>query len=203
MRGFQTSSLPGVSGWIGRVLRFDFSAFDEIRSHPAATTPALLVVVVASVLAGFGSWIWALQTDSIDGGEVFVKSLVIGSILQALAWLVWVYVTRLVLARYGAHSDLKEMVRVMGFAFAPVGLTILIAITPLAVPIGIALWALAVLVNNAAIQSATTADSQQVTVANITGFAAFALIMGFLANISEIGNVGGLAPGLFFFALDL
>jgi len=202
MRGFPTSNLHSVSGWIGRVLRFDVSAFDEIRSVPAATTPALLVVVVASVLAGFGSWIWATQ-HPIDAGEVFFKSLIIGSILQTFAWLAWVYVTRLVLARYGAHSDLNEMVRVMGFAFAPVGLTILIAITHLAVPIGVVLWALTVLLNNMAIQSATTADGQQITVANITGFAAFALIMGFLANISEVEDVGGLAPGLFFFALGL
>lgn len=201
MRGFQTSNVPSVSSWVGRVLRFDFSVFDEIRSDPAATTPALLVMAIAGVLAGFGSWIWALQ-HPIDGGEVFIKSLILGSLLQALAWFVWVHVTRLVLARYGTHADLSEMVRVMGFAFAPVGLTILIAIAPLAMHIGVVLWALTVLLNNVAIRSTTSADSQQVTVANITGFAAFAIIMGFLANIARAGGGGGLAPGLFFFALD-
>jgi hypothetical protein len=53
-----------------------------------------------------------------------------------------------------------------------------------------------------ALQAASTADSQQVTVANLTAFAIFAIVMGFLANIGEVQGVGGVAPGLFFFALD-
>ncbi|HKZ50759.1 MAG TPA: YIP1 family protein [Dehalococcoidia bacterium] len=205
MRSFQTHNLPTVSSWVRRILRFDFGVFAEIRSEASATTPAILTVLAASLLAGFGSWIWAVEQSQLDGeeGEVFVKSLVMGGLLQLLAWFLWVYVAYQVLARvYRIHTNFYELVRVMGFAFLPVGLSILIAIDSLAVPIGVIGWAIAVLTTNAALQTATAADSQQATVANITGFALFAIVMGFLANVGEVKGVGGLAPGLFFFALD-
>ena len=204
MRSLQTNKLPTAWSWLGRLLRFDLGTFEEIRSDPAATTPAILTVLGASVLAGLGSWIWALQHSRlVDGSEVFVKSLVLGSMFQLLAWFLWVYVAYQVLARvYGAHADFYEMVRVMGFAFIGVGLSILIGISPLVVPIGVIAWATTVVITNVAMSAATTADNQQVTVANITGFAVFAIVMGFLANLAEAGALGGLAPGLFFFALD-
>ncbi len=205
MRGFQTRNLPALPSRVGRMLRFDFSAFSDIRSDPAATAPAILAVLMASVLAGFGSWIWALRQSQLDGqeGEVFVKSLVLGSLFQLLAWFLWVYVAHQVLTRvYRAHADFYETIRVMGFAFLGVGLSIFIGIDSLAVPIGVIAWAITVLMTNGALQAVTTADSQQVTVANITAFALFAVVMGFLANVGEVRGVGGLAPGLFFFALD-
>jgi hypothetical protein len=203
MRDFRGRNLAAVSNRVGRILRFDFSVFAEIRSDNAATTPAMLVVLTASILAGFGSWIWAIQLDQVEGGDVFVRSLILGSLFQLLAWFLWVYVTYQVLTRvYSAHADFYEMIRVMGFAFLGVGLSILISISPLAVPIGVIAWATTVLMTNAALQAATTADGQQVAVANITGFAVFAIVMGFLANAGEVGDAGGLAPGLFFFALD-
>jgi len=203
MRSLQTSNLPAVSSWLRRLLRFEFSTFEEIRSDPTATTPAILTVLAASVLAGFGSWIWAMQQPRVDGGEVLIRSLVLGSMFQLMTWFLWVYIAYQVLTRvYGAHADFYEMIRVMGFAFVPVAFSILIAIDSLAVPIGVISWAAAVVMSNVAMQTATTADSQQVTVANILAFAIFAIIMGFLANIGEVQGVGGVAPGLFFFALD-
>ncbi len=52
------------------------------------------------------------------------------------------------------------------------------------------------------IQAATDAEPQQVMLANIVGFLVFAVVLGILANISEVYNTGGLAPGLFFFNLN-
>jgi hypothetical protein len=40
-------------------------------------------------------------------------------------------------------------------------------------------------------------------VANVAGFSIFAIVMGGFANIYEIDSIGGLAPGIFFFSLDL
>ncbi|MFQ6019458.1 MAG: YIP1 family protein [Dehalococcoidia bacterium] len=203
MRTFHAGNLPAISGFVGRLLRLDFSAFDDVRSDPATTTPALLVVGGASFLAGLGSWIWALQEGAVNSGDVFVRSVLLGSILQVLAWLLWVYVVYQILARiYGAHVDFYEMIRVMGFAFAPVGLTILIGIQSLAIPLGLIFWGMTLLLTNASIQTTTTADNQQVTVSNLAAFAVFAIVMGFLANVAEVSEVGGLAPGLFFFSLD-
>ncbi len=204
---FQRTNLQTVGSWLARLLRFDFAVFDEIRSEPSATTGALIVVFGASVFAGFGSWLWALQSRDlrgVDTAEVFIKSLLLGSIIQTLVWILWVYLTYLVLARgYGARVDFAELVRTMGFAFAPVALNIFIAIIGFAVHFGVIAYVMAVLFTNAAIQHASDAEAREATLANLAGFAAFAVVMGVFANIAEVGTFGGLAPGLFFFSLDL
>jgi len=201
---FQTTNLQSVSGWLGRLARLDLTVFEEVRSNPSATPGAIVVVFLASVLAGIGSFGWAVQTEGVDDSEVFVKSLVIGSILQTLVWFIWVYLVFQVLARaYGARTDFYELIRSMGFAFAPVGMSVLVAITAFAVPFGVAALAGATLFSHFAIQSSSSAEPRQILIANFVGFLSFAVVMGVLANIAEVNTVGGLAPGLFFFSLDL
>lgn len=200
---FQTSNAQSVSGWLSRLLRLDLTVFDEIRSDASATPFAIAIVFGASVMAGIGSWLWAVQTDGVEATEAFWKSLVIGGILQTLAWFIWVYLVFQVLARaYGARTDFYELIRTMGFAFGPAGISILVAITAFAVPFGVVALAGAALLSHFAIESSSNAEPRQVLVANFAGFVVFAVVMGVLANIAEINTVGGLAPGLFFFSLD-
>lgn len=203
----QRTNLQTVGNWVGRLMSFDFSALDEIRAERAATTAAVGVVLTASALAGLGSWLWAVQSTELDGigtAEVFLKSLLLGSVIQTMVWLLWVYITYQVLVRaYGIHTDFPELTRIMGFAFAPVGLSLLIAVKGLAIPFGVIAFAMAVLFTHIAVQQATNSGPRETTIANLSGFAVFAIIMGAFANIAEVATFGGLAPGIFFFSLDL
>jgi len=200
----QGTNLQMVGSWLGRLLRLDLSVLDEIRSQPSATTAAVGVVLAASVLAGVGSWLWALFVEApVPAGKVFIKSLLLGSIIQTMVWFLWVYLTYQVLVRaYGARTTFAELIRTMGFAFAPVALNLLVAIGTLAVPFGVIAFALAVLLSNVAVQYASDAEAREATLANFTGFIVFAIVMGVFANIAEVSTVGGLAPGIFFFTLD-
>ncbi len=203
---YQSTNFQTVGGWIGRIFRLDFSVFTEIRADRSATTAAIFVVLVSSFVAGLGSWLWALQHDEfqgVDGTEVLLKSLVLGGIIQTAVWFLWVYLVYQVLARaYSARIEFAELIRTMGFAFVPVALNILIFIAGIAVPIGVISFAMVVLFTNIAIQHATDVEAREATMANLTGFTAFALLMGGFANVFEVGTFGGLAPGIFFFALD-
>lgn len=200
---YRTTNLQSVSGWLGRLLRLDLSVFDEIRADPSATRGAIAVVFGASLMAGIGSWLWAVQTDVVSASEVFVKSLVVGSILQTLVWFIWVYWVFQVLARgYGARTDFYELIRTMGFAFAPMGAGILVAVANFTMPFGVISIAAAVVLSHFAVQSSSSAEPRQVLIANFVGFLSFAVIMGVLANIAEADAMGGLAPGLFFFDLN-
>ncbi len=205
---YQTSNLHSVSGWLGRLIRLDVTVFDEIRSEPSATPRAIVIVFGASVMAGIGSWLWAVQWRGVEATDVFIKSLVVGSVLQTLAWFIWVYLVFQVLARaYGARVDFSELIRTMGFAFAPVGLSILIAVVGFTIPFGVFALTGAVLLTYFATESASSAEPRQILVANFAGFAVFAVVMGVLANIGEVSStggaqIGGLAPGLFFFDLS-
>lgn len=205
---YQTSNLHSVSGWLGRLIRLDVTIFDEIRSEPSATPSAIVIVFGASVMAGIGSWLWAVQWRGVEATDVFIKSLLVGSVLQTLAWFIWVYLVFQVLARaYGARVDFSELIRTMGFAFAPVGISILIAVVGFTIPFGVFAMTCAVLLTYFATESASSAEPRQILVANFAGFAVFAIVMGVLANIGEVSStggaqIGGLAPGLFFFDLS-
>jgi hypothetical protein len=193
--------------WTGRLLRLDFGVFEEIRAEPWATGSAVLIVFGASLCAGFGSWLWAVQSPdfpTLDRTQVFLRSFLVGSIIQTAVWFLWVYLVYQVLLRaYGVSADFVELVRTMGFAFAPVAFSLFIVFAGFAVPIGMLAFAMALLLTNVAIQTTTDAGAREATVANLAGFGAFLVVMGVFANIAEVGTFGGLAPGILFFSLDL
>ncbi len=51
-------------------------------------------------------------------------------------------------------------------------------------------------------QSATDADAPDAMMATLLGFGGFPAFMGGFANVMEVNGLGGLAPGVLFFALD-
>jgi hypothetical protein len=206
--GFRTSSVQSAAGWLGRLVRLDLTVFEEIRSSPSATASAITIVFVSSVFAGLGSFLWAVNWSPIDETDVLIRSLVIGSILQTLAWFIWVYLVFLVLARaYGARTDFAELIRTMGFAFSPMAMSFLIWVEGFTVPFGVISISSTVMLSFFAMQAASSAEPRQALVANVAGFTVFAVVMGVLANIGEVSagggaGIGGSAPGLFFFDLD-
>lgn len=203
----RSGGYANLSAWLSRLARLDFTVFEEVRGEHSATTGAIIVVVAASVLAGLGSWIWAIQQDYVGSpgtGTVFLRSVVGGGIVQMFVWLIWVYLAYVLTARvFAANVTFQELMRPMGLAFAPVGLSLFVAIAPLAVPFGVLSLGITFLFTNIAVEQASGLDTREATLANLGGFTVFLIFMGVAANIYEAGSVGGLAPGILFFALDL
>ena len=113
--------------------------------------------------------------------------------------------SRWVLARIAVvQPDITDMTRTMGLAFAPVALSLFVAVSPLAVPFGVFSLTLAFLFSNIALEQNYQGPTREATIANLGGFAAFLFVflMGASANVAEAGSFGGLAPGLLFFSLD-
>jgi hypothetical protein len=166
----------------------------------------VLIVLAGSFIAGFGSFVWGLQNDNlagVDSGEMFIKSLLLGGIIQTVVWFLWVYLVFQVLSRgYGHTIGFPELVRVMGLGFSPIIFSVLIAVDALAVPFGVLSLSLTFLTTNIGIQMSSGADARETTMANVTGFAAFLVVMGVFANVAEVGPFGGVAPGILFFSLD-
>ncbi len=193
--------------WLGRLVRLDYTVFDELRSDRSATPIAIIIVLGAGVMAGLGTWIWALQHDhlrSLDVMEVLLKALIIGSIVQTAVWFAWVYITYMLASRvFGSVVRFGELTRVMGFAFAPVALGVLIAIAPLAVPFGLLAFGITLMLTAAAVEQVAELEPRQAMLSTLGGFAVFLVFMGAFANILEVSTYGGLAPGILFFSLDL
>ena len=198
--GYQT-----LGGWLFRLARLDFSVFEEIRAESTATAGAIGIVLTASLVAGIGSWLWAMQHDDLelDTASVFLKTVLAGGLIQTGVWMLWIYITHWILTRVMASQvEYPELARTMGLGFAPMFLSVLVAVSPLAVPFGVLSLALTMLFSNVAVEVATGVSPREATIANLAGFGAFLGIMGISANLFEENTIGGLAPGLLFFALD-
>ena len=179
-----------------RLATLDTSVFDEIRTDTTATIPALVVAVVATLLAGLGGWLWWAVAGIPDKGKMFVQSLIFGSILSLLFWFIWIAITYVLLTQiFRARADLNELIRVMGFATAPLALGILMFIPEVDWGIGLCSIAFFFALTTIAVQSATDAPAGRALAANAAGFAIWAIVLGILVTARHAW-----APG--FFILD-
>jgi hypothetical protein len=184
---------------VQRLAMLDTSVFDEVRGDNASTIPALIIVAVSVFATGIGGWLWyQFQDYNYKAGSLFLKSAILGSIIGALLWFAWVGVTYVLLSQvFRARADINELIRVMGFALAPLALGILMFIPALDLGIGLIAIALAFGATQIAVQTATDAAAGKVLVANAGGFAVWAIILTLFANSNTIYD--RLAPGIFLF----
>lgn len=97
------------------VFKLDSNTFEEIEADTGATGQAAMVVVVVALVGALGSGILAAVQDTGFFGS-FISSL-IGTLL---GWVIWSAVTYFVgTSLFGGQADMGEMLRVIGFAYAP------------------------------------------------------------------------------------
>lgn len=98
------------------VFRLDAETFEDIEHAPNAMKQAVIVVAVAALMSGVGSSFGGAGLLSILGG---IATAFIG-------WLLWSIVTYAIGTQlFGGKADIGEMLRVIGFAFAPQALGII------------------------------------------------------------------------------
>ncbi len=174
-----------------RLARLDTTVFDEVRDDARELIPSLLVVVVSSLLAGVGAWLWLALVGheglKIDFGNVFIKIILVGTIFNVVLWGFWVAVTYAVLTGYFKEQcDIQALFRTMGYAAFPLALTFFMLIPGISFGIGLAALVLWFVMSIYAVQSTTSAHSDHVIMSNALGFAVFAIIMAFMARSSGI-----------------
>jgi hypothetical protein len=120
------------------VLKLQPATFEEIEASPSATGQAVAVVILASVAAGIGA-----------GLLLGPLALVRETLAALIGWIMWAGVTYLIGARMlpepGTHTDMGELLRVIGFSYAP-NLFAVFAFVPVlgrAVLVIVAFWLLA------------------------------------------------------------
>ncbi len=94
------------------VLLLDVKTFEEIEADTTANGQALLVVVAASLAAGLGA--------SIHLGVIGLLRETIGALVGWVMWagVTWVIGSKL-LPEPQTRTDMGELLRVIGFAYAP------------------------------------------------------------------------------------
>ena len=120
------------------VLKLHPATFEEIEGNPGANGQAAAVVVIASLAAGIGA--------GLLGGPLL---LVQATVAALVGWIMWAGVTYLIGGRLlpepGTHTDMGELLRVIGFSYAP-NLFAFFAFIPLlggVVRVVVAFWLLA------------------------------------------------------------
>ncbi len=184
-----------LSGRLLRLLKLDTTVFDEVRLDPAATLPAIAVVILSTAVAGIGGWMWWVVKGYGDTGKLFLHSVILGTFLSFALWIVWLFVAYVILTQvFSEDADWQQMLRTMGMASAPLALSIAMFIPGVDFGVGLASIALFFGLTTIAIQATTPANPARVLVANLAGFSVWAIVLGLLVTDSNF-----LAPGIFLF----
>ncbi len=145
------------------VFKLDAETFEQIEHDETATTQALMVVLAVSLIGALGGLI--------GGGGI--KGFLNPIISTFVGWLLWSGATYFVgTSLFGGQADIGEMLRVVGFAYAPMVLSIIPCFGWI---IGL-LWTLAAMV--VAIRQGLDIDTTQAVIVGVIGF-----VLVFILNI--------------------
>ncbi len=172
--------LPRIIG----VLMLRADTFEEIEHDTGATIQAAIIVAVVAVLSGLGSAIGASFTEG-----SFFGSLISGLISVFIGWILWSGITYLVggTSVFEGKADMGEMLRVVGFAFAPQ----ILGIVPL---IGACigwLWSLAAMY--VAVRQGLDLSGGKTVATIVIGFIIYVVLT--VCFVSVFGGLGALVGG--------
>lgn len=178
--------MPTTFQRLRRLAMLDLHVLDEVRADASATLPAILTAIAGIALLGLGGWLWWVTSGLGERGAVFLKSVVLGTGFATAAWIVWLIVAFVVLNRLARVAlDVGGLLRAAGFAALPLALALLMAVRPIAFGIGLTAVAAWVASTHVAIERASGRSGGEVLVANLAGFAAWAMIMSLLASATN------------------
>jgi hypothetical protein len=103
------------------VFKLDANTFEEIEHNTSLTLYAAIIVGLVSLVSGVGTFFYR----AIFGGNVLTGFL--GSVIASiLGWLAWSVITWFVGTRFfNGQATVEEMLRVIGFAYTPLLLSII------------------------------------------------------------------------------
>lgn len=166
-----------------RLLALDVRVFEEARRDTSATVPSLIVAAVAMAALGVGGWLWWTISGLTQRGDLFLRSVVLGTVFSLALWLAWLLIVYAVLLRVsGVRIRVDELVRAAGLATAPLVLGLAMAIPGLAFGVGLTAIAAWVATTQIAIERVSGVSGGPAAVANIAGFGAWALVMSLLTT---------------------
>lgn len=105
-----------------RAAKLDIKVYEEVEADKGALRQSMVVVVLSSIAAGFGS----IEKAGFSG-------ILIGTIVALISWYVWAYLTYFIgtklLPEPQTKADHGELLRTIGFSSSP-GLIRILGIIP-------------------------------------------------------------------------
>lgn len=103
------------------VFKLDAKTFEEIEHNTSLTLPAAVIVILVSLVSGLGNGFFNGFVH-----KSFLRGFLGSLVAVLLGWLLWSAVTWFVGTRFfKGEADLGQMLRVIGFAYLPMLLSII------------------------------------------------------------------------------
>jgi hypothetical protein len=162
------------------VFKLDVNTFEEIEADQSATSQAAIVVLVVALISALGAGFGASFSDGSFFGAFF------SMLISALGgWIIWSVVTYFVgTTFFGGTADLGEMLRVIGFSYAPQ----VLGIIPCLGGIVGGIWSL--VAGFIAVRQGLDLDNTKALLTIIVGFIAyvlFGIVMGLIFGVAAFG----------------
>ena len=152
------------------VFKLDVKVFEEIEHETSLTLPAAIIVLLVSLVSGFGNGLFNTYIH-----RTFFSGFIGAVISVLLGWLLWSAVTWFVGTRFfKGEADLGQMLRVIGFAYLPMVISIIPCIGGI---IGI-IWAIAA--GFIAIRQGLDLDDGKAFLTVVVGALAYIVLTGIL-----------------------
>ena len=159
--------------------------FREIENDPSAVSQAVLVVILSSLLAaiggGFGQVMFGVGLG-VTGTTTFRALAIAGWAI--IAWALWSILTQVIgTTIYKGEATIPEMMRVIGFAYAPLAIQVFsfIPIVGIFFVWGAAVWAMAAVF--VAVREGLDLSSGQTLVTVGVGWVVYLIGMGLILAI--------------------
>ena len=178
------------------VLLLDWAAFKDVEHDPSANGQALIIVIVSSLLAAVsassGPFVGALAAGRdpwvLGTGNDSVILAFLGTVLWSiLAWFVWTATTYLIGTRvFSGRATYGEMLRVIGFAYAPISFMVFGAIPCVGffISLIVTVWALAAVF--VGVREGLDLDRWPTVISVVAGWILYAIGMALLGIVFNV-----------------
>lgn len=181
-----------------RAAKLDVTLYNEVEADTSLNREALMVVIFAALLGFVGSFVGALFSSVIGGalgaatsfGGLLLAAVFV-SVWTVIGYYIWSYLTWFIGTRFfGGTAEPGELMRTIGYAYAPQWLNVLnfIPCVGALLSIVVSIWSL--VAGIIAIREALDFDTGKAVITAIIGWLVIFVVGLIIAGIFGVGMMG-------------
>lgn len=181
---------------VRRAVTFDGSFYRQAAHDARYGQQALIIVIIVSALSGIGAFLGNLLAGHFVGAFL---GLVFGVVITIVGYYVWAYVIHFVGAQFfQGQASPPQLLRTLGYAYAPMALGLLTFIPCVGGLIGLAGWLWSLACGFFAVREVHRLDDGKTLLTVIIGWIAVAIIGAIVGLISAALGFGAVGIGALF-----
>ena len=171
-----------------RAAKLDVTLYNEVEADASLNRQALMVVIFAAVLSFIGSAVGGLFSSSISTTLLLAVFIAVWTVV---GYYIWSYLTWFIGTRFfGGTAEPGELMRTIGYAYAPQWLNVLnfIPCVGAILSIVVSIWSL--VAGIIAIREALDVDTGKAVITAIIGWLVIFVVTLVITGIFGVGMMG-------------